>query len=214
MKRAVVHIVGAGVADLATARALAASKRCDVVVLVRYGQSVEDEIGRIAPAFADMALARSDGTPRRFYSMSSQIRVERKSYYDTLERTQKGGLDVTLWIAGFLDCLDRAFKGAETILASVLRKARFWDVHAGDALNDRERLVVNRLLNGFEGKLTSSKYADFAKCSQDTAAREIDNLSRKSILVRDPAGGHRHVWTSPAKSTNRDARPRSASGAR
>src|SRR5208337_4303626 len=149
----------------------------------------EDGNGRIARAIADMALARSEGTPRRFYSMSSQIRIERKSYYDTLERTQKGGLDVTLWIAWFLDCLDRAFNGAETILASVLRKARFWDVHAGDALNDRERLVVNRLLNGFEGKLTSSKYAALAKCSQDTAARDIDDLSRKGILTRDPAGG-------------------------
>ncbi len=149
----------------------------------------EDGNGRIARAIGDMALARSEGTPRRFYSMSSQIRVERKSYYDTLERTQKGGLDITLWIAWFLECLDRAFNGAETILASVLLKARFWDVHAGDALNDRERLVVNRLLNGFEGKLTSSKYAALAKCSQDTAARDIDDLSRKSILVRDPAGG-------------------------
>ena len=107
----------------------------------------------------------------------------------TLERTQKGDLDITAWIAWFLDCLDRAFDGAETILASVLRKARFWDVHAGDALNDRQRLVVNRMLNGFEGKLTSSKYAALAKCSQDTAARDIDDLSRKSILVRDPAGG-------------------------
>jgi hypothetical protein len=138
---------------------------------------------------ADMALARSEGTPRRFYSMSAQIRVERKSYYETLELTQKGDLDITTWIAWFLHCLDRAFDGAETILASVLRKARFWDEHAGDALNDRQRLIVNRLLNGFEGKLTSSKYAVLAKCSQDTAARDIEDLSAKSILVRDPAGG-------------------------
>jgi hypothetical protein len=149
----------------------------------------EDGNGRMARAIADMALARSEGTPRRFYSMSSQIRVERKSYYETLERTQKGDLDVTIWIAWFLDCLDRAFNGAETILASVLRKARFWDAHVGDALNDRQRLVVNRLLNGFEGKLTSSKYAALAKCSQDTAARDIDDLCRKGILVRNPAGG-------------------------
>jgi len=155
----------------------------------------EDGNGRIARAIADMALARSEGTPRRFYSMSSQIRVERKSYYETLERTQKGDLDITTWIAWFLQCLDRAFDGAETILASVLRKARFWDVHAGDALNDRERLVVNRLLNGFEGKLTSSKYAALAKCSQDTATRDIDDLSRKSILVRDPAGGRSTSYT-------------------
>jgi Fic family protein len=149
----------------------------------------EDGNGRIARAIADMALARSEGTPRRFYSMSSQIRIERKAYYDTLERSQKGDLDITEWIAWFLECLDRAFAGAETILSSVLRKARFWDAHVGDALNDRQRLVVNRLLNGFEGKLTSSKYAALAKCSQDTAARDIEELSRKGILARDPAGG-------------------------
>jgi prophage maintenance system killer protein len=149
----------------------------------------EDGNGRIARAIADMALARSEGTPQRFYSMSSQVRIERKAYYETLERTQKGGLGVTEWIGWFLQCLDRAFAGAEVILASVLRKARFRDAHAGDALNDRQRLVVNRLLNGFEGKLTSSKYATLAKCSQDTAARDIEDLSRKGILARDPAGG-------------------------
>jgi hypothetical protein len=149
----------------------------------------EDGNGRIARAIADMALARSEATPRRFYSMSSQIRIERKAYYETLERTQKGDLDVTDWLAWFLQCLDRAFAGAETILASVLHKARFWEAHLGDALNDRQRLVVNRLLNGFEGKLTSSKYASLAKCSQDTAARDIDDLSGKGILARDPAGG-------------------------
>jgi Fic family protein len=149
----------------------------------------EDGNGRIARAIADMALARSEGTPRRFYSMSSQIRIERTAYYETLERTQKGDLDTTEWIAWFLQCLDRAFGGAETILASILRKARFWDAHAGETLNDRQRLVVNRLLNGFKGKLTSSKYGTLAKCSQDTAARDIEDLSRKGILARDPAGG-------------------------
>jgi hypothetical protein len=148
-----------------------------------------DGNGRIARAIADMALARSEGTPRRFYSMSSQIRIERKAYYETLERTQKGDLDITEWIAWFLQCLDRAFGGAETILASVLRKARFWGAHVSDALNDRQRVLVNRLLNGFEGKLTSSKYATIAKCSQDTAARDIEDLSRRGILARDPAGG-------------------------
>jgi Fic family protein len=149
----------------------------------------EDGNGRIARAITDMALARSEGTPQRFYSMSSQIRIERKGYYETLERTQKGTLDITAWIAWFLQCLGRAFAGAETILASVLRKARFWDAHGGDALNDRQRLVVNRLLNGFDGKLTSSKYATLAKCSQDTAARDIDDLCHKGVLARDPAGG-------------------------
>jgi Fic family protein len=150
---------------------------------------LEDGNGRIARAIADMALARSEGTPQRFYSMSSQIRRERNAYYETLERTQKGDLDITSWIAWFLECLDRAFGGADTILASVLRKARFWDAHANDALNDRQRLVVNRLLNGFEGKLTSSKYAALAKSSQDTAARDLEDLSRKGVLVREPAGG-------------------------
>jgi Fic family protein len=149
----------------------------------------DDGNGRIARAIADMALARSEGTPRRFYSMSSQIRIERKAYYETLERTQKGDLDITEWIVWFLQCLDRAFGGAETILASVLRKVRFWGAHAGDALNDRQRLLVNRLLNGFEGKLTSSKYASIAKCSQDTAARDIEDLLCRGILARDPAGG-------------------------
>jgi Fic family protein len=149
----------------------------------------EDGNGRMARAIADMALARSEGTPRRFYSMSSQIRIERKAYYETLERTQKGDLDITEWIVWFLQCLDRAFGGAETILASVLRKARFWGAHVSDALNDRQRVLVNRLLNGFDGKLTSSKYATIAKCSQDTAARDIEDLFRRGILARDPAGG-------------------------
>ncbi len=149
----------------------------------------EDGNGRIARAIADMALARSEGTPQRFYSMSSQIRAERRAYYETLERTQKSDLDITAWLAWFLGCLDRAFASAETILASVLRKARFWETHAGTALNDRQRLVINRLLNGFTSKLTSSKYAILVKCSQDTAGRDLDDLTRKGILVRDPPGG-------------------------
>jgi Fic family protein len=149
----------------------------------------EDGNGRIARAIADRALARSEGTAQRFYSMSSQIRIERKAYYDTLERTQRGDLDITGWIDWFLGCLDRAFDGAGTVLASVLRKARFWEAHAGDVLNDRQRLVVNRLLDGFEGKLTSSKYAVLAKCSQDTAGRDIEDLSRKAVLVRNIGGG-------------------------
>jgi Fic family protein len=149
----------------------------------------EDGNGRIARAVADMALARSEGTSQRFYSMSAQIRVERAAYYDALEATQKGDLDVTAWLAWFLACLDRAFDGAETILASVLRKARFWDANAGSPLNDRQRALVNRLLDGFEGKLTSSKWAKLAKCSQDTALRDIEDLVSRNILVRDPAGG-------------------------
>lgn len=149
----------------------------------------EDGNGRIARAIADMALARSEQSPRRFYSMSAQIRVERKAYYDILESTQKGDLDITPWVQWFLGCLDRAFAGAEVTLASVLAKARFWDAHAQAAISDRQRAILNRLLGGFEGKLTSSKYATLAKCSQDTAARDIDDLVKRGILVKDAAGG-------------------------
>ncbi len=119
----------------------------------------DDGNGRIARAIADMALARSERSPGRFYSMSAQIRQERNDYYEILERTQKGTLDISPWMVWFLGCLDRAFGGAEATLASVLRKARFREEHAGESLNDRQRKVVNRLLDGFEGKLTSSKWA-------------------------------------------------------
>ncbi len=149
----------------------------------------DDGNGRIARAIADMALARSEASPRRFYSMSAQIRTERKAYYDILEATQKGDLDVTPWLQWFLACLGRAFDGAETILAAVLRKARFWEDRAGEALNDRQRKVINRLLDGFEGKLTSSKWAALTKVSQDTAHRDIDDLVRRGILVKAGAGG-------------------------
>jgi Fic family protein len=121
--------------------------------------------------------------------MSAQIRLERNDYYVVLERTQKGTLDVTSWMHWFLGCLDRAFQGAETTLASVLRKARFWEVHAGESFNDRERKVVNRLLDGFEGKLTTSKWARLGKCSQDTAHRDIVDLIQRNILVKDAPGG-------------------------
>lgn len=150
----------------------------------------EDGNGRIARAIADMALARSEGSSQRFYSMSAQIRRERSAYYDILEATQKGGsLDITAWMEWFLGCLDRAFDGAEDVLASVMRKARFWEKHAGASFNDRQRAMLNRLLNGFEGKLTSSKWAKLAKCSQDTALRDIDDLVKRGILEKDDAGG-------------------------
>ncbi|MGB5086550.1 MAG: Fic family protein [Methylocystis silviterrae] len=149
----------------------------------------EDGNGRIARAVADLALTRSEGNPQRFYSMSAQIRLERNAYYELLEAIQKGDLDITAWLEWFLKCLDRAFDAAETILATVLRKARFWDAQAGEQLNDRQRTIINRLLNGFEGKLTSSKWAKLAKCSQDTALRDIDDLMRRDILVKDAAGG-------------------------
>ena len=149
----------------------------------------EDGNGRIARAIADLELARSEQSPKRFYSMSAQIRNERNDYYDTLERTQKGSLDVTLWMQWFLSCLDRAFDGAEAASSGVLQRARFWEVYAGESFNDRQRKVITRLLDGFEGKLTSSKWAKLTKCSQDTAHRDILEMVERGILVKDAAGG-------------------------
>jgi Fic family protein len=149
----------------------------------------EDGNGRIARAIADMALARSEESSQRFYSMSAQIRLERKAYYDALEATQKGGLDVTDWLEWFLDCLDRAFDRASGILSNVLAKNRFWQMHATATFNERQHDMVNRLLEGFEGKLTSTKWAKIEKCSQDTASRDIDDLIQRGVLVKDAAGG-------------------------
>jgi Fic family protein len=163
----------------------------------------DDGNGRIARTIADMALARSEASPKRFYSMSAQIRMERNDYYDILERTQKGTLDVTPWMHWFLGCLNRAFDGAEATLATVLRKARFWEAHAGESFNDRQREVVNRLLDGFEGKLTSSKWAKLAKCSQDTANRDINDLVKRGVLTNDAAGGRSTSYSlsEPAEKT-------------
>ncbi|MBI2089290.1 MAG: Fic family protein, partial [Deltaproteobacteria bacterium] len=149
----------------------------------------EDGNGRIARAIADMALARSEQSSQRFYSMSAQIGIERKTYYDILEKTQKGGLDITPWLEWFLGCLDRAFDGTEDTLSSVLHKARFWERHADTSFNDRQRLMLNKLLDGLEGKLTSSKWAKIAKCSQDTALRDILDLVNHGILAKNPGGG-------------------------
>ena len=149
----------------------------------------EDGNGRIARAIADQMLARSEHSPQRFYSMSAQIQQEREAYYDILESTQQGDLDITEWLEWFFACLDRALESAETILASVLAKARFWQRHSQAALNERQRLVINKLLDGFDGKLTSSKWAKLARCSQDTALRDIDALVRQSILAKEAAGG-------------------------
>src|SRR3984885_7446328 len=149
----------------------------------------DDGNGRIARAISDLCLARSEKSVQRFYSMSAQIRQEHKAYYDILEATQKGDLDITRWLEWFLGCLSRAFEHAETILAAVLNKARFWEQFAGLVFNERQHDIVNRLLNGFEGKLTSSKWAKLAKCSQDTALRDIEDLIRRKVLVKDPAGG-------------------------
>lgn len=149
----------------------------------------DDGNGRIARAVADLALARAESTPQRFYSMSAQIRAERKAYYETLEATQKGDLDVTAWLLWFIACLDRAFDGAETILASVMRKARFWETLADQPLSERQRKVLNRLVDGFEGKLTNAKWAALSKTSPDTALRDISDLVQRGVLKRDAGGG-------------------------
>lgn len=148
----------------------------------------EDGNGRIARAIADMALARSEQSAQRFYSMSAQIRQERAIYYEILENTQTGEMDITPWVDWFLGCLGRAIDGTQTILGTVLSKARFWAI--GDfSLNERQRLVLNRLLDGFDGKLTTKKWAKLAKCSHDTALRDITALVEGGILVRNPEGG-------------------------
>lgn len=152
-------------------------------------QPFDDGNGRIARAVADLALARAEGTAERFYSMSAQIRAERKAYYDTLEATQKGGLDVTAWLLWFIACLDRTFDGAETILANVMRKARFWDALADQPFNKRQRKVLNRLIDGFEGKLTNAKWAALTKTSSDTALRDINDLVNRGVLAREAGGG-------------------------
>src|SRR5579871_4471210 len=149
----------------------------------------EDGNGRIARAIADMALARSEHSSQRFYSMSAQIKVEHKEYYDILEATQKGTTDVTGWMLWFLDCLGRAIDGAHLTLKAVIDKARFWERIKDTPLNERQRSVINRLLDGFEGKLTSSKYAKLTKCSQDTAYRDIQALVERGVLVQNPEGG-------------------------
>ncbi len=149
----------------------------------------DDGNGRIARAIADMALARSEGSPKRFYSLSAQIQLERNDYYTNLEWTQKGELDVTRWQTWFLECFERALDRAGETLAAVLAKAKFWERFAKLALNDRQVKVLNRVLDGFEGKLTSSKWAKLARCSQDTAGRDIADLIDKGALRKDPGGG-------------------------
>lgn len=149
----------------------------------------EDGNGRMARAIADMALARSENSAQRFYSMSAQIRLERNAYYEMLERTQQGGLDITPWLEWFLGCLDRAIEGAEGVLSGIFEKARFWESQAKKPFNERQRLILNRLFDGFEGKLTSTKWAKLAKCSQDTASRDIDDLVKRGVLVKEPGGG-------------------------
>ncbi|MEI6556699.1 MAG: Fic family protein [Paludibacter sp.] len=149
----------------------------------------DDGNGRITRTLTDMLLARSDGNSQRFYSMSAQIRKERKQYYEILESTQKGNLDITNWLLWFLNCLMNALLSTESILSKVLFKAEFWNKYSKIILNERQRLLLNKLIDGLDGKLTSSKWAKIAKCSSDTALRDIQDLIDKDILRKEDAGG-------------------------
>jgi len=150
----------------------------------------EDGNGRISRAIVDMALARAEGTKDRFYSMSAQIEAEKKQYYLNLEQSQKGDTNITSWMEWFLSCLGRAVAGAEEGLTDVLRKARIWEkIRSQSPINERQRKVINRLLDGLEGKLSTSKYAKLADCSPDTALRDIGALIDRGILVQDEGGG-------------------------
>ena len=155
----------------------------------------DDGNGRIARAITDMQLSRADENTQRFYSISSQIRTERNGYYDILEETQKGTLDITLWLEWFLNCLDRALNNTDETLAIVFKKAKFWDKHAATAFNDRQRTMLNKVLDGFEGKLTSTKWAKITKSSQDTAGRDIQDLIVKGILDKETDGGRSTNYT-------------------
>ena len=149
----------------------------------------QDGNGRITRALTDMLLAQSDKSTQRFYSMSAQIRIERKQYYEILEKTQKGELDITEWVKWFLSCLINALKSTEIILTKVLFKADFWNKHSKTNLNERQNKLINKLLDGFEGNLTSSKWAKISKCSKDTAIRDINDLIYKDIIQKETAGG-------------------------
>jgi len=149
----------------------------------------DDGNGRIARAIADMQLARADNSGQRFYSMSAQIRIERTDYYHMLESTQKGTLDITAWLKWFLECFDRALSNTDELLGSVLKKARFWENPATHGINDRQRFMLNKLMDDFFGKLTSSKWATMTKCSQDTATRDIQDLISRGLLIKESSGG-------------------------
>jgi Fic family protein len=148
-----------------------------------------DGNGRIARAISDWQLARSENSAQRFYSLSAQMSAERDDYLAMLERTQTGTLDITPWLEWFIGCLGRAFASSETTLAAVFRKARFWERASGLAINDRQRLILNRLLDGYTGILTTQKWATRTKCSHDTALRDIQGLIDQGLLKKDARGG-------------------------
>ncbi|MBS1773059.1 MAG: Fic family protein [Bacteroidetes bacterium] len=150
----------------------------------------DDGNGRLTRTITDMLLARADNTNQRFYSISAQIRQERKTYYEVLEASQKSDLDITAWLDWFLDCLERSLDAAEKVSSIVLRKARYWELFATKTLNDRQRAMVNKLLDeDFFGKLTTSKWAKMNKCSTDTALRDINDLISQGVLEKEEAGG-------------------------
>ena len=162
----------------------------------------EDGNERIARAIADCALARANDCPQRFYSMSGQIERERKEHYDILESIQKAGLDVTPWLNWILGCLGRAIDGADETLAVVFRRAHVWHYANQYPLNERQRAIINRLLSGFEWKLTSGKYAKLVKCSPDTALRDIRELMEYGILLQGESGGRSTSYALMEKTTN------------
>jgi Fic family protein len=149
----------------------------------------EDGNGRISRALSDMLLARSDEQSYRFYSMSTQIRKERNSYYDILEKTQKSGLDITNWLEWFLNCLLHAIENSEKLLEKIIYKHYFWLKHSKININDRQRKILNMLMDDFEGVLNTTKWAKIGKCSQDTALRDIQDLIEKGIMIKSEQGG-------------------------
>lgn len=149
----------------------------------------DDGNGRIARAIADMQLSKAEGTHHRFYSMSAQIERQKEEYYDILEESQKGSLDITEWLTWYLQCMSSALESSELLLSKVLNKAKFWKNNASAIINERQQIMINKLLDDFYGKLTTSKWAKITKCSQDTALRDIQDLIGKGILIKDTGGG-------------------------
>ena len=149
----------------------------------------DDGNGRLARAIADMQLAKSENVNQRFYSMSTQLLADRKDYYKQLELAQKGDLDLTAWMVWFLDCLHRTLNNTEHSLSMVLTKAKFWEKHQQTVFNKRQVDMLNKLLDNFNGKLTTSKWAKMQKCSQDTALRDVQDLVEKNVLEKENAGG-------------------------
>lgn len=183
------------------------NKKCDIDPVLKAGiahfwfvtiHPFEDGNGRIARAIGDRALARADGTPNRFYSLSSQIESERKDYYVQLEKQQRSTPEITEWLEWFLDCLGRAILNAEQKLGKVMFKAQLWDKINQNPVSERQRLIINRTLeDGFEGYMNVSKYAKLAKCSNDTALRDIQNLKARGIFIQNPSGGRSTSYRLP-----------------